>query len=182
MTHFARWSSHTWSLGCLWLRPTQVDPLINNVSNRAANENSPQCILDFETTGKCLVTRSGELSCEHSSLLVLRHKPLSNASRREVCKGSGTNNVVSTLSRYSLRSFKVFFPSSISLFHKWLTRQNTKCFHMLWKQMFQFLGRFIFRLRKISKYEQPTQKRNSPVQPKRPETRNPFKQRQESHG
>ena len=132
-SYFARWSSHTWSLGCLWLRPTQVDPLINNVSNRVANENSPQCILDFETTGKCLVTRSGELSCEHSSLLVLRHKPLSNASRREVCKGSGTNNVVSTLSRYSLRSFRDFFRSSISLFHKWLTRQNTKCFHMLWK-------------------------------------------------
>ena len=112
---------------------TSWSNLINNVSNRVANENSPQCIVDFETTGKCLVTRSGELSCEHSSLLVLRHKPLSNASRREVCKGSGTNNVVSTLSRYSLRSFKDFFRSSISLFHKWLTRQNTKCFHMLWK-------------------------------------------------
>ena len=93
-SYFARWSFHTWSLGCLWLRPTQVDPLINNVSNRVANENSPQCILDFETTGKCLVTISRELRCEHASLLVLRHKPLSNARRREICKGSGTNNVM----------------------------------------------------------------------------------------
>ena len=59
----------------------EVDPLINNVGNKVADENSPQCILDFETSGKCLVTISGELRCEHASLLVLRHKPLSNASR-----------------------------------------------------------------------------------------------------
>ena len=72
----------------------EVDPLINNVGNKVADENSPQCILDFETSGKCLVTISGELRCEHASLLVLRHKPLSNARRREICKGSGTNNVM----------------------------------------------------------------------------------------
>ena len=108
-SYFARWSFHTWSLGCLWLRPTQVDPLINNVSNRVANENSPQCILDFETTGKCLVTISRELRCEHASLLVLRHKPLSNASRWEVCKGSGTNNVVSHILTIFSEKFQGFF-------------------------------------------------------------------------
>ena len=108
-SYFARWSSHTWSLGCLWLRPTQVDPLINNVSNKVANENSPQCILDFETSGKCLVTISGELRCERASLLVLRHKPLSNASRWEVCKGSGTNNVVSHILTIFPKKFQGFF-------------------------------------------------------------------------